>query len=175
MPGTKILIKGNHDYWWNSLAKIKPILPPTCHLIQNNSIHWKKISVAGTRLWDVPGIHFDALFDGPERKSVDAAIQLENEKLFERELGRLEVSLKAMSPTAELRIAMVHYPPIGLEGEETAVSRLLEKYKVDICLFGHLHNVKSEGPLFGHYRGIHYYLTACDYLDFRPKQITTHF
>jgi predicted phosphohydrolase len=67
---------------------------------------------------------------------------------------------------------MTHYPPIGPAGQETEASRLLEKYRVDICVFGHLHNVKPGLQLFGKYRGVNYYLTACDYLeDFKPLKI----
>ena len=58
LPGTKVFIKGNHDYWWNSLSKLKHVLPSTCHLIQNNSFTWNDFSIAGTRLWDIPGISF---------------------------------------------------------------------------------------------------------------------
>src|SRR4029077_7669031 len=63
LPGTKVLIKGNHDYWWSSLSKLKSILPPSCHLIQNNSWTWQDISIAGTRLWDIPGLNFNGIVD----------------------------------------------------------------------------------------------------------------
>lgn len=58
LPGTKVLIKGNHDYWWTSLNKIQKILPPGIHLVQNNVFHWNGIGIAGTRLWDIPGLTF---------------------------------------------------------------------------------------------------------------------
>ena len=176
LPGTKVLIKGNHDYWWNSLSKLKSILPPSCHLIQNNSWTWREISIAGARLWDIPGLNFNGIIDFKEFTCTKALTEhdesQDSQKIYQRELGRLEVSLKSMNPLAKTRIAMTHYPPIGPACEETEVSRLLEKYKVNICVFGHLHNVKPSLSLFGEHHGIRYYLTACDYLqDFKPLRI----
>ena len=174
LPGTKVLIKGNHDYWWNSLSKLKSILPSSCHLIQNNSWNWQEISIAGTRLWDVPGLNFNGIIEFKEQQKplTEKDESSESQKIYQRELGRLETSLKSMSPLAKKRIVMTHYPPIGSALEETEVSRMLEKYKVDICVFGHLHNVKPGHLLFGQRNGVTYHLTACDYLeDFKPLKI----
>jgi predicted phosphohydrolase len=176
MPGTKVMIKGNHDYWWSSLSKLKSILPPSCHLIQNNSWTWQEISIAGTRLWDVPGLKFNDVIDFKEndraKPLTESDHSSESQKIYQRELGRLEVSLKSMNPLSKKRIVMTHYPPIGPALQETEASRLLEKYRVDICVFGHLHNVKPGLQLFGTHHGVTYYLTACDYLaDFKPLKI----
>lgn len=176
LPGTKVLLKGNHDYWWSSLSKIKSILPSSCHLIQNNSFNWNGVSVAGTRLWDIPGLSFNEIIDFKDfacvKKLTETDESDESQKVYERELGRLETSLKTMDAKAKLRIAMTHYPPIGPNLQETDVSRLLEKYGVQICVFGHLHNVKSHLKLFGTHNGINYQLTACDYLNlFKPIKI----
>jgi hypothetical protein len=77
-----------------------------------------------------------------------------------------------MDPQAKIRIAMTHYPPIGPNLEPTEVSLLLEKYHVNICVFGHLHNLKKGLSLFGNLNGVQYHLTACDYLeDFAPLKI----
>jgi uncharacterized protein len=178
LPGTKVLIKGNHDYWWSSLSKIKRVLPPSCHLVQNNSWSWKEISIAGTRLWDVPGLNFNDVIDFKEDGSNRALLArdetAESQKIYQRELGRLETSLRGMNPLAKKRIVMTHYPPIGPELQESEASRLMEKYKVDICVFGHLHNVKRGLSIFGTRRGVTYYLTACDYLeDFKPLKISS--
>lgn len=177
LPGTKVMIKGNHDFWWNSLSKVKSILPPSCHLIQNDSWMWNGFAIAGTRLWDVPGLNFNTVID--YKALADKSAQLtekdespESQRIFQRELGRLETSLKSMNRQAHQRIVMTHYPPIGFDLQETEVSRMLEKYKIDVCVFGHLHNVKPGMKLFGHRGGVDYYLTACDFLpDFRPLKI----
>ncbi len=176
LPGTKVLLKGNHDYWWGSLSKLKTILPPSCHLIQNNSWMWKDVAIAGTRLWDVPGIGFASLIDFKQYECTKALTESDESpdsiKIYQRELGRLEMSLKSIPPHAKKRIVMTHYPPIGPDFQETEASRLLEKYQVDICVFGHLHNVKPGLKLFGEHHGVQYFLTACDYLeDFKPVRI----
>lgn len=176
LPGTKVLIKGNHDYWWTSLAKLKNILPLSCHLIQNNSWVWQDICIGGTRLWDTPGLSFNDIIDfkddGRNKPLMEKDDSPESQKIYQRELGRLEMSLKSMNPSSKKRIIMTHYPPIGPKLQETEASRLLEKYKVDICVFGHLHNVKPGLQLFGHHHGVTYHLTACDYLeDFKPLKI----
>lgn len=176
LPGTKALIKGNHDYWWSSLSKIKKILPPSCHLIQNNSWNWGEISIGGTRLWDVPKLSFNQVIDFKPSTSFKPLTEMdesdESEKIYQRELGRLEMSLQSMNPMAKKRIVMTHYPPIGVDLQETEATKLLEKYRVDICVFGHLHNVKPGLKLFGKHHGIDYYLTACDYLNnFTPLRI----
>ena len=177
LPGHKVMIKGNHDYWWNSLAKIKPILPPSCHLIQNNSFEWGEYIIGGARLWDAPGLKFNDIIDFKVNERCKKPLteqdeSPESEKIYRRELGRLEVSLKSMSNSSKKRIVMTHYPPIGHLFQETEASALLEKYKVEICVFGHLHNVKKEHRVFGSHGGVIYHLTACDYLDdFKPLQI----
>ncbi len=178
LPGTKVLIKGNHDYWWGSLSKIKTILPSSCHLIQNNSFTWRDFSIAGARLWDVPGLCFNDIVDFKEgvQLNLETAVQgdqamQESQKIYQRELGRLEMSLKSINPLAKQRIAMTHYPPIGSALQESEVSKILEKYKVNTCVFGHLHNVKPGLPLFGERNGVKYCLTSCDYLNFKPLKI----
>ncbi|MCE2983572.1 MAG: metallophosphoesterase [Parachlamydia sp.] len=176
LPGTKLLLKGNHDYWWSSFSKLQALLPPSCHAIQNNSFSWKGVSIGGTRLWDLPQINFNPIIDFKEHACVRKLNEQDNteerERIYQRELGRLEASLKSMDPTLQYRIAMTHYPPIGPSLEETEASRLLEKYGIQTCVFGHLHNVKPEVPVFGSLHGIEYVLTACDYLDrFTPIKI----
>ncbi len=178
LPGTKVFVKGNHDYWWNSLSKTKSILPSSCHIIHNNSLTWQDISIAGTRLWDIPGLNFKDIIDLKHFECARPLPLIEREdssktqKIYQRELNRLEMSLKDMNPLSKKRIVMTHYPPIGFDFQETEASRLLEKYKIDICIFGHLHNVKAGLSLFGRHQGVNYYLTACDYLeDFKPLKI----
>lgn len=175
LPGTKVLIRGNHDYWWSSLSKVKKILPSSCHLIQNDSFTWKDCSIAGARLWDIPGLNFSEIIvkSGEIKKNLtEKDDSQESQKIYQRELGRLEVSLKSMNPLSKKRIVMTHYPPIGINFQETEASRLLEKYKVDVCVFGHLHHVKKGLELFGKNNGVDYHLVACDHLpDFNPKRI----
>ncbi len=173
LPGTKLLIRGNHDYWWSSLNKVKAILPPSIHIIQNNIFNWQEIAIAGTRLWDTNEFSFHEWIDYKETSAVSSAPKQKDvekdRKIFNRELNRLEISLQQIPIEAKLKIAMLHYPPIGPDLKESKVSQLLEKYNIDICIFGHLHSLKPHlGPLFGDLNGIKYHLTACDYLNFIP-------
>lgn len=174
LPGTKVLIRGNHDYWWNSLTQVQKILPPSCHPIQNTSFMWNDIAVAGTRLWDVPGLNFSSFHLTYDKLNTSTTKEAEEEskKIYKRELLRLETSLKSIPQNAKKKIVMTHYPPIGAHLEETEISLLLEKYQVNICVFGHLHNLNKKLPLFGTKNHIAYHLTACDYLlDFCPLKI----
>lgn len=172
LPGTKVCIKGNHDYWWGPINKIRKILPPSIHLIQHDSFKWEDVSIGGSRLWDTPEYNFDALFpDEPPTEVKEKDKSDEAAKIFERELGRLELSLKSMDPQARLRIVMTHYPPIGLDLKDSKVSKLLEKYKVDICVFGHIHSIKPGLTLFGKHNGVQYSIVPCDFLEFRPLRI----
>lgn len=175
LPGTKVLIRGNHDYWWNSLSKLKKILPSSIHLIHNDSFMWNNIAIAGTRLWDTPEYNFDKIIpfiENPRAKKIMAPEDpQEVDKIFTRELGRLELSLKAMDPTAAYRIVMTHYPPIGANLAPSRTSELLERYKIDVCVFGHLHNVDPSLSLFGELNKVKYILTSADYLRFNPIEI----
>lgn len=174
LPGTKVMIKGNHDYWWGSLKKIAEALPPSIHIIQNNAFHWKEAAIGGARLWDTPEYAFQEFVEFRENPRVKAAaveelVQEElSQKIFDRELERLKMSLKAMRPDAKIRIAMTHYPPIGADMKPSRAAQILEQNNIQICVFGHLHNIKSGLSLFGERSGIRYILASCDYLRFQP-------
>lgn len=174
LPGTKVMIRGNHDYWWSAISKVRKILPPSIHAIQNDVFLWQDVAIAGSRMWDTDEYGFDGIIAEVDRilpiveKEEDPQVR---EKIFLRELLRLEASLQAIPSHVSKRIAMVHYPPIGLDLAPSRISKLLEKYKIKTCVFGHLHNVVAEEDLFGEARGIRYVFTACDYLDFCPIKI----
>lgn len=174
LSGTKLLIRGNHDYWWESPSRVKKILPPSCHIIQNDAFSWNGLSIGGARLWDSEEFSYNAFieFTGepPEKKS--EAEFAEDRRLFERELLRLEMSLKALDQKCAHRVAMTHYPPIGPPGsEKSRAALLLEKYRVDICVFGHLHSVREGSLSWPEMGGVRYLLTSADYLHFHPLQI----
>jgi predicted phosphohydrolase len=178
LPGTKVMIKGNHDYWWSSLKKMVSLLPPSIHLIQNNAFLWKGIAVGGARLWDTPEYNFSSFIDFRENpkaklKNKEELIQEDlSEKIFERELQRLDMSLASLDPSAKLRIAMTHYPPIGADLAPSRASKILEARNIDICVFGHLHNLKKECKLFEKEKGpVRYLLTSSDFIDFRPVKL----
>lgn len=175
LPGTKVLLRGNHDYWWGSLASIRKVLPPSLILIQNDAFNWHQVTIGGARLWDTPEYSFaDFIPMEPtpiEAKQTPSEAEGDAEKIFQRELGRLDLSLRALDPSAALRIALTHYPPIGAQLAPSRASVILEKFRIDICVFGHLHSVIPHSLPFGKRQGVDYHLVACDYLDCVPLKI----
>ncbi len=174
LPGTKVLIKGNHDYWWDSPAKMKKIFPPSIHFIQNDSFDWHDVTIGGARLWDTEEYNFHSFIEfreNPLEKKSHAKNLEEEKKIFLRELERLELSLSKLNPHAKTRIAMTHYPPISADLQDSLASKILEKHRISVCVFGHLHNVKKDKQLFGEKGGVKYLFTSCDYLDFIPMRI----
>lgn len=173
LPGTKVMIRGNHDLWWGSISQVRAALPASMHAIQNDIFKWNGIEIAGSRLWDTPEYSYGQFIDFKknERAVSKEEDPKEAEKIFIRELSRLETSLKGFSEKAVKRLAMVHYPPIGPDLAPSRASELLEKYKVDICVFGHIHQVQPGKIPMGEARGVNYHLTSSDYLNFVPLQI----
>lgn len=175
LPGTKVLIRGNHDYWWGSAKKMSEIFPPSVHFIHNNAYHFDDVAIGGSRLWDTPEynfngyVHFQA--NSKARDTEETHDKDKDAAIFERELERLKLSLKQMNPSARVKIVMTHYPPISADLKPSRVSAILEEFGVQICVFGHLHNLKKDKPMFGEVGGVKYLLTAADYLDFRPLRI----
>lgn len=176
LPGQKLIIRGNHDYWWPSSAKLKKILPPSISFIHNSVYSWNGVDFAGSRLWDTVEYSFDQYIEFQENPKAKAPVNREdelekNEKIFARELERLERSLKQLPSKTNKRIALTHYPPIGADLSSSKASTLLEQYEVDICVFGHLHNVRANSLPFGKARGVEYVFASCDYLGFAPLKV----
>lgn len=173
LPGTKVILKGNHDYWWPTNKKLAAWLPPSIHFVNNNAFTIKDVTIGGTRLWDTKEYSFSELIhfvDHPfiQKKKID---QEKTEQIYNRELDRLRLSLEQLDPQATDRIAMTHYPPIGADLTESRASKMFEDFGINVCVFGHLHNVKKEKPLFGEKNQITYLFTAADYLHFKPMLV----
>jgi predicted phosphohydrolase len=172
LPGEKLLIRGNHDYWWSSSKKMAERFPSSIHFLQNTAFHWHDVAVGGSRLWDTPEYCFDAYVHFQKNEAENKSKErVDSGPIFERELERLRLSLKQMNPSASLKIAMTHYPPISGDLRPSRTSALLQEFGINICVFGHLHNLKKEAKLFGEEGGIRYVLTAADYLEFKPIQL----
>lgn len=156
LPGRKIISKGNHDLWWDSLSKVKKILPEGFAILQNNSFVFDDVAVCGTRGWQCP-----------EGEFADA----HDEKIFQRELGRLKLSLDSVPKEVPHKIVMLHYPPVNGKQEQSAFVELMAQYGVELCLYGHLHSYAMQNALEGVHWGIQFQLVSADYLGFRPKEI----
>jgi predicted phosphohydrolase len=150
-------------------------MPPSIHLVQNNAFLWKDVAIGGTRLWDTPEFTYDPCIDyreTPEMKKLfHKEQQLDDQKIFARELQRLELSLKALPSGARTRLVMTHYPPIGPKMQPTITSAVLEKYQVQACVFGHVHSVRHGALPLGMLNGVRYIFAAADYLDFCPVKV----
>jgi predicted phosphohydrolase len=154
MPGTKVLIKGNHDYWWGSLAQVNSLLFGNTTALQNNSLVVGDYVIAGTRGWLCPG-----------NRQYSAET---DEKLYMREAGRLELSLSHARKAApdKTLIGMIHYPPSDQDGSPTLFTDLFEKYGASQVVYGHLHAASIKGALSGTVRGVIYTLVSCDATQF---------
>jgi len=156
LPGQKVLLRGNHDYWWPSISRLRAALPPGMHALQNDALRFGPVVVAGTRGWLCPG---SSEF-GPE-----------DEKIYQRELQRLELSLQAARKLGgETLIAMLHFPPTNLRLEPSGFTELLLAYRPGHLLFGHLHGEDGRRVIQG-LGSIAVHFVAADALGFTPKRI----
>lgn len=156
LPGQKLLLKGNHDYWWTTVKKMERFLQEngfdSLHILHNNSILAEGLAVCGTRSW---------MFDVGEPH---------DEKVMNRELGRLRASLEAAPEGAE-RVAFLHYPPVYPNANAQQVIDLLKEYNVKRCFYGHLHGNAIRFAVQGMVDGIEYRLISADALAFCPYKI----
>ncbi len=178
LPGEKLLVRGNHDYWWpRSQRKLKDALPASVHAIRNDVFRWRDVAIGGTRLWTIPGISFEQFteyppgFDSDLREGPQAIAGADDHKILAREMGRLSQSLENMPSDVSSRICMTHFPPIGADLTDTEVAGVIEAFGCQKTVFGHLHNISKARTIFGSRNGTEYILTACDYLDFAPVKI----
>lgn len=160
LNGKKLLIKGNHDYWWGTVGKMERFFEDngftSLSLIHNCAQMYGNAAICGTRGW------FSDLGD----------ITGQNEKVFSRELQRLEVSLKdGLAKGASELIVFLHYPPIYEGYKCLKIIEILKKYNVKQCYYGHLHGYSQRKAVCDVIDGIQYYLIAADYLNFTPLEI----
>lgn len=158
LPGQKIISKGNHDYWWTTRSKLEKFLADykleTISFMHNNSFKAGKKTICGTRGWKCPG---------------DDDFSSEDRKIYERELQRLELSLKSMQgePGESLIVAM-HYPPFNTRREPSKFVEIMERYRVDICIYGHLHGDSFKNAVTGRFCSVDFRLVSADFLNFSP-------
>ena len=157
IPGRKIILKGNHDYWWSTAAKFGKFCEENgfsdLYLLHNNFYEYGDYAICGTRGW----------FFEEERSGQH------DEKVFRRELLRLEASLKAAGDRQKL--VFLHYPPRYKGYECTEILKLLEDYEVRRCFYGHLHGGSHKLAMEGQWDGVEFRLTSADYLGFKPYPV----
>ena len=154
IPGKKIILKGNHDYWWSTAAKFQKFCQENSFenlfLLNNNCYFYENMAICGTRGW----------FFEEERSGTH------DEKVFKRELIRLEASLKAAGDAPKL--VFLHYPPRYRGYTCPEILELLEKYEVRRCFYGHLHGGSHKLAMEGLWDGVEFRLVSADYTGFRP-------
>lgn len=157
LNGSKIIIKGNHEYWWGGITAVRKALPSSISAIQNDCLRFGDVLFCGTRGWTVPE-------HGKQLAS-------EDDKLYKREVERMKLTLakmQALRKPTDTVICMMHFPPYNMTKEDSNFTALLEEYKVDKVVFGHLH-----GKLVGmekqyNKNGIEYYFTSTDHINHTP-------
>lgn len=162
LPGRKILIQGNHDYWWSSISRIRALPLPSMTFVQNDHAFVGAVAVCGTRGWLSPGA--GAWDDDPAQ----------NEKLWQRERLRLQLSLQsALKAGATDIIVMLHYPPVAEREASGAgfTDILAATAGVRDVVYGHLHAIAPGSSFTGEHAGIRYHMVACDYIGFTPLLI----
>lgn len=156
LPGRKILLKGNHDYWWETVAKMTRFFQAegltNFQFLHNNCLCYGDMALCGTRGW------FLDVEKGPH-----------NEKMLRREVMRLEASLKAAGDRE--KICFLHYPPLYQGYHCQEITELLTRYQVQRCYYGHLHGRSTRAAFEGDYQGTAFSLVSADHLNFVPKQI----
>ncbi|WFA09951.1 metallophosphoesterase [Tissierella sp. Yu-01] len=155
LPGKKVMLKGNHDYWWSSLSKLNGLSLNSIFFLQNNSYIFKDFGIVGTRGWIA-------------RDNED--FNEDDERIFERELSRFKLSLDSLRELKK-KIAIIHYPPFNIDFSPNEFVDIMKEYGVETCLYGHLHSEGHKFVIEGNIKGINFHCVSSDYLDFIPKKI----
>ncbi len=157
LPGKKIIFKGNHDLWWSGIGKLNSLFD-SIHFVQNTAYEAEGVFLCGSRGWICPG---------------NDDFRLEDEKIYKRELLRLELSLKdAEKQGAGERIGVLHFPPSACSRCGSGFTRMFEEAGVKKVVYGHLHGEDAfRSGLKGDHKGVEYSLVSLDYLKCRPMLI----
>ena len=169
-PGKKVLLRGNHDFWWgDSTSKLKKLFEPFqsfVGFIQNSAVEVGPYLIAGSRLWTAP--------EAPPMPGGEMGDVVQKPDYIVRETNRLQLSIddakarEAKSATPKVRVCAVHFPPLYSNGLETAFSRTLEAWQPKTCVYGHLHGPGIGAGFVGDHGGVRYVLASCDAAQFKP-------
>lgn len=169
-PGKKVLLRGNHDFWWgDSAAKLRRLFEPFSSFagfLQNSSVAVGPWLIAGSRLWTAP--------EAPELPGGEMGAEEVRTDYVEREVHRLGLSFadaleKEKAADAPLqRVVAVHFPPLYANEVETAFSRAIEAFRPVVCVYGHLHGPGIPMGFTGERNGVRYVLASCDAAGFSP-------
>ncbi len=158
LPGKKLIVKGNHDYWWDTVSKMRRFLSEneitSIDFIYNNSFEVDGISICGTRGWMLESI----------------SCSENDKKIITREAGRLMRSLESSDENTE-RVVVLHYPPVYDGNCAKEFIDVMKNYGVKRCYYGHLHGGSIQNADTGEHFGVNFYLVSADAIDFLPINI----
>ncbi len=156
LPGQKVILRGNHDYWWGSISKLRAALPPSLCAIQHDSLVVGETAILGSRGWTSPG--------GEE-------FTAEDEKIYTRELERLRLGVKTLQGKAYRQLVLaLHYPPTNGAFQPNGFTDIIEELRPTAVVYGHLHGV-NPGRMLRNWHGVPLYYVACDAVNFTPQVI----
>lgn len=161
LNGKKIIIRGNHDYWWKSISALRNTLPKDIYPLQNDAIKIGNIIIAGTRGWMVP--------------EKNKPLSPEDKKIYDREVIRMSLALetakKLVTDSNDQIYAMIHFPPFNSTFDDNEFTQMFEQFGVKKVIYGHLHGTTSRSVLHKLKHGVEYFLTSCDKLNNKLIQI----
>lgn len=159
LNGIKILIRGNHDYWWQGISRIREKLPKNVYALQNDSLKIGEYVFCGSRGWSVEG--------SPDFKEQDRVIYLREVERFKLALN----SAQKIRNDGDKLICLIHFPPFNVRCENSLFTELFEKYSVDKVVYGHLHGKEAKTYLRTNKNGVEYILTSCDILNYKLEEV----
>lgn len=151
--GKKVLLRGNHDYWWHSISAIRKMLPENMYAVQNDCIRFGDVLICGSRLWTTPEKDFATA---------------EDKKIYDRELIRIRLSLECMQKMrkeGDKVIVMTHFPPFNSRFAPSPFTEIFSEFKVDAVVYGHLHGKGIRVVPVYYIDGVKYILSSCDLVD----------
>ena len=160
LKGKKVILRGNHDFWWNTISQVRAILPEGFFAIQNDALKFGNLIVCGSRGWVLPE---------PNRP-----LNERDNKIYLREIERIKLSLAAMEKLrqeGDRAICIMHYPPFNGRREESEFVRQLILHDVDTVVYGHLHGKEVRSDLFVRKFNMNFWLTSADLVDFKLTEI----
>ncbi|OJU15875.1 MAG: serine/threonine protein phosphatase [Clostridiales bacterium 43-6] len=156
LPGKKLFLKGNHDYWWATMQKMQKFLIEngftSIDFVHNNAVAYENYAICGTRGW---------FFDAKDH----------NEKVILREAARLQASIDAAKARNLIPVVFLHYPPVTKDQVCDEIFSVLVNEKIERCYYGHIHGAGCYNAVNGIYEGVKFSLVSCDFLEFLPLKI----
>lgn len=158
LTGQKIILKGNHDYWWGTIRKTEEFLSAegfnTINILHNNHYEYGRYGICGTRGW------------------VNMPDEVQDEKILKREVQRLETSIKSAVDAGLEPLVFMHYPPIFATNFNYDILEILYRYNIKECYYGHVHGRSAhELCIKNTYDGINFHLISGDYIQFKPEKV----